>query len=330
VSKELAIIDLIAKQTGQSLPLADDAYWDADHHRIYTTDMLVEGRHFDSHYFSPQDIGWKAAAVNISDIAAMGGRLQYLLISLGLPQTIELPWIEAFYTGLGEACQKFDGQIVGGDTVSSDQLVINVTAIGFCPEGHAVGHRYQAQDGDYIIATGYHGLSHIGLRILQAQKSGYETCKSTHLRPMPRIEAGLLLSRRFTRYALMDSSDGLADALLKLGRASGKTLAVNEAAIPIHPELRRYQAEQAWDDTQLRQAILYGGEDFELVGTVPFVDDEILKTFHVLGRVEAYDGIASAYLVTDDPHYPRQALNEMNAYQHFEPPPEQPVETPHS
>jgi thiamine-monophosphate kinase len=316
VSKELAIIDLIAQLTGQTKPLADDAFWDPACRRIYTTDMLVEGRHFDMGYFSPQDLGWKAAAVNISDVAAMGGQLKYLLISLGLPEALGLDWIKALYQGFGEACLRFNGQIAGGDTVSSDRLTINVTAVGECPEGHTPGHRYAAQAGDYVIATGFHGLSHIGLRALQKGLSGYEQCKAAHLRPMPRVEAGLFLSRRFERYALMDSSDGLADALLKIADASQKTLVVNPKAIPLYPELKAYAEAHAWNEQQLWQAVLYGGEDFELVGTVPEVDEEILQHFHVLGRVEAAQERSGAYLQPDESGE-LLPLSLQSTYQHF-------------
>jgi thiamin-phosphate kinase len=318
LSKELAIIDLIAQLTGQTKPLADDAFWDAACRRIYTTDMLVEGRHFDMAYFSPQDLGWKAAAVNISDIAAMGGQLQYLLISLGLPESIGLDWIQALYQGFGEACQRFGGQIAGGDTVGSDRLTLNVTAIGDCPIGHTPGHRYAAQAGDYIIATGFHGLSHIGLLALQAGIPGYERCKAVHLRPMPRVEAGLLLSGSYNRFALMDSSDGLADALLKLAQASEKTLVVNASAIPIHAELDQYAQVHHWSVPQRWQAILYGGEDFELVGTVPYLSEELLKQFHVLGRVEDAQGPPGAFLKLEESGE-TLPLSLHNTYQHFRP-----------
>ena len=288
MSKELAIIDLIARQTGQNQILADDAFWEPERRLIYTTDMLVEGRHFDLAYFTPQDLGWKATAVNVSDIAAMGGQPKYLLISLGLPESRDLEWVQSLYQGFIAACERFGGQIIGGDTVSSDSVVVNVTAVGECPLSHTPGHRYCAEAGDYIIATGYHGLSRIGLLALQKQLPGYEACKNAHLRPMPRIEAGLLLSGQFERYALMDSSDGLADALLKIAQASGKSLIVEQSAIPIHPELLHFAEAEGLNDQDLWQAVLYGGEDFELVATVPALNEEILQHFHVLGRVQAH------------------------------------------
>ncbi len=330
MSRELAIIELIAQMTGQRQPLSDDAFWDVTTRQIYTTDMLVAGRHFDLAYFSPQDLGWKAAAVNISDLAAMGGTLRYLLISLGLPSTpeLDLNWIRGLYEGFGEACQRFGGQIAGGDTVGSDQLVINVTAVGSCPVGHTPGHRYAAQPGDYIIATGFHGLSAVGLQTLRsggAEQASYPASRAAHLRPMPRVEVGFLLSRRFERYALMDSSDGLADALLKIAQASGQRLVVNEASLPVHPEVQAYVQAQGGEHTLLRNTILYGGEDFELVGTVPEVDDALLQSVHVLGRVEAANGSPGAWLNTAESASASESLIPLSmaqTYQHFSASPE--------
>src|SRR5262245_1592989 len=150
MSRELALIDLIGRMTRRPGLLLDDAYWEAESGRIETTDMLVEGRHFRLDYFSPEDLGWRAAAVNISDIAAMGGRLLHLLISLGLTEAQDLSWLEAFYKGLLAACNQYGGEIVGGDTVSSPTLVVNVTAVGECLAGHTVGHRNGARPGDAI------------------------------------------------------------------------------------------------------------------------------------------------------------------------------------
>lgn len=314
MSKELAIIELIAQQTGQQQALSDDAFWDEETRRIYTTDMLVEGQHFSLAYFSPQDVGWKAAAVNISDIAGMGGQLTHLLVSLGLPDDIDFDWIRAFYQGLLEACQSFGGRIVGGDTVKSPTLTINITAVGHCPVGHAPGHRYTAEAGDWVLATGYHGLSHVGLLALQNKIPGYQACKAAHLHPMPRIEAGLTLSKTFGRYALMDSSDGLADALLKIAQASGKRLVIQQDQLPMHPEVAAYYGSNA-DAAQ--QALLYGGEDFELVATVPQVTDELLTHFHVIGRVEDTDAQPPGAWLMESKSGRRLPLSLEQTYQHF-------------
>lgn len=310
---ELEIIELIGQLTRHPELLADDAFWDPQTRQIYTTDMLVEGRHFRLDYFSPADLGWKAAAVNISDIAAMGGRLKHLLISLGLPAHLDADWVRDFYEGMLAACRQFDGEIAGGDTVGSNSVVVNVTAIGECPEGHTIGQRKNAEAGDYIVTTGFHGLSAVGLQVLQAGEEGYPESKAAHLRPLPRVPEGLMLSERFGRYALMDSSDGLADSLLKIARASNTKLVVDAAEIPMHSEVSDYCAQHGLDPWE---TMLYGGEDFQLVGAVPVVDDALLAHFKVIGRVEAVEDEPGAWLRVDGASVP-QPLSLRQTYQHF-------------
>jgi thiamine-monophosphate kinase len=235
-----------------------------------------------------------------------------LLISLGLPEAIDLQWVEAFYRGFNAVCETSGGTLIGGDTVGSDRIVINVTAIGECPANHTAGRRNQAQPGDFIVTTGYHGLSQVGLAALQANTSGYVAAKAAHLRPQPRIQEGLALSQQYQRYALMDSSDGLADALLKVAQASGQTLVVDAAKIPVHPEVAAYAASQNADPMQI---ILYGGEDFQLVATLPEVPTELLAHVHIIGKVEEASNNASGAWLNRNGQ--REALQLEKTYQHF-------------
>lgn len=332
MSREHDIIQLIAQSSGQTEAMADDAFWDPRTRLVYTTDMLVEGRHFSRAYFSPQDLGWKAAAVNISDLAGMGAQLKHLLISLGLPDDIDLPFIQALYEGFREVCQRFGGIIAGGDTVGSPVLTINVTAVGECSEGSHPGRRFLAQPGDYIIASGFHGLSKVGLTALQQQWPDFSTSKACHLRPTPRIEAGQTLAKKFERYALMDSSDGLADALIKMAVSSQQTFVIERRKIHLHPEVMAYsqklglpgpEPEPGAESIALHTA-LYGGEDFELVATVPQVDADILARFHVIGRVEKPDATrmpVGAY-VQDTQTGTFASLSLSEIYQHFKGPDE--------
>jgi thiamine-monophosphate kinase len=324
MSKELAIIDLITGISGQTEAMGDDAYWDEATRSIYTTDMLVENRHFSLDYFTPRDLGWKAAAVNISDLAGMGAQLKCLLISLGLPNTLELDFVAELYQGFQDACQAFGGFIAGGDTVSCPVLTLNVTAIGKCPKGSSPGRRFQAQPGDWVIASGFHGLSKVGLDALERHWPAFHTSKAAHLKPMPRIAEGQLLARKFKRYALMDSSDGLADALIKIAHSSQQKLVVEQRKLAIHPEVMAYAKKLTGDQKPISleqkalDAVLYGGEDFELVATVPEVDAELLAHFHVIGRVQASGSAPpNAYLQ----HHEQEALEPLSlqkTYQHFD------------
>lgn len=321
MSKELAIIDLITQLSGQTEAMADDAYWDPDTRCVYSTDMLVEGRHFLRDYFSPQDLGWKAAAVNISDLAGMGAQLKCLLVSLGLPEDLPLSFVQALYQGLHQACQEFGGFIAGGDTVASPHLTLSVTAIGSCAIGTHPGRRFLAQPGDWVIATGFHGLSKAGLDALRQGWDHYTRSKEAHLHPQPQIEAGQVLARKFERYALMDSSDGLADALLKIGQSSGQALIVEPRKLPIHPEVRAYaqqvSGDACTDNPVALETVLYGGEDFQLVATVPQVDAEILAHFHVIGQVSQEALPPGAYLMTSAETSELEPLQLGKTYQHF-------------
>lgn len=265
----------------QGLALDDDAFFDPNDRRIYTTDLLVEGRHFDRRWSSPADIAWKAAAVNISDIAAMGGRLTYLLVSLGLTEADDARFLEPFYASLATICRQFGGRVIGGDTVGADQLIINVAAVGELPIEHTLGRRSQAMPGDAVICTGFHGMSAVGLQAFQRDIAGYEACRLAHLRPTPRQSEALKLSRLFSRYSLMDSSDGLADAALKIAAASGVRLELAEEWLPMHPQVSQFADGHGRSAAELA---LYGGEDFELIATVP-VTAFLPKGFTVIGRV---------------------------------------------
>ncbi len=326
MSKELAIIDLIAKLSGQTEAMADDAYWDEPVRLVYTTDMLVENRHFSLDYFTPQDLGWKAAAVNISDLAGMGAQLKCLLISLGLPEHLPLDFVRNLYQGFQSACQQFGGFIAGGDTVASPTLTLNVTAIGTCPEGSHPGRRFAAQPGDWVIATGFHGLSQVGLEALTHRWPDFKTSKQAHLHPIPQIQAGQVLAGKFERYALMDSSDGLADALIKIGLSSKQAVVVEQRKLHIHPEVRAFAQQQAAQNGTLSpeqlalDTVLYGGEDFQLVAAVPAipnVDADILAHFHVIGRVGSETLQPGAYLLQEAASAP-VPLQLDQAYQHFQ------------
>lgn len=316
--KESTILNTIAGLLPNHQILSDDAYLDETSGFIFTTDMLVESRHFSLDYFSPQDVGWKACAVNLSDIAAQGGLPRFLLISLGLPDTIEMSFIEGFYRGFQELLGKTGGIIAGGDTVGTAQsnlLVVNVTAIGQMIPGMTPGRRQTAQPGDLLITTGPSGLSAVGLQALQQSEPGFEACKLAHRRPIPRLLEGQILSQHYRRYGLMDTSDGLADAVLKMARESQVKIEISASALTIHPEVSLYAQKHDLETTSL---MLYGGEDFELIASVPSSNGElpptVAKHFKIIGRVDS--GPAEATLV-DTQGKTLETLTLDKTYQHF-------------
>ncbi|MBY0450241.1 MAG: thiamine-phosphate kinase [Cyanobacteria bacterium] len=282
--------------------LGDDAAWNPETRTVTTTDLLVEGQHFDTGYFSLSDIGWKAMAVNYSDIAAMGAYPDSALVSLGLPKTSTNQDINALYDGIIDALKHFGGQVIGGDTVGAPCWIVNVCMSGKLRPQDAPGFRSGAQAGDIIMSTGFHGLSALGLWAYQtlgktAAESRFPVATAHHRRPTPQLKAGQLLSQLagekiLPHYSLMDSSDGLADAVLQLcskssHSESGKFLAgtIEEARIPVHPELTA--AKDAFPELSLLDLVLYGGEDFELVATVPKTLSENAKHTKELAQLLA-------------------------------------------
>ncbi|MEN9233957.1 MAG: thiamine-phosphate kinase [Gloeomargarita sp. DG02_3_bins_56] len=266
--------------------IGDDAAWftaPISHNLVITTDALVEGVHFSSSPLSPMgektmpavDVGWRAVAVNYSDLAAMGAKPLGITVALGLPPQMPVEWVEQMYEGMAEILQTYGGVIWGGDVVRSDMPFISITAVGCIDQ--LIIKRSTAQVGDSIVITGYHGLSRAGLAILtDAQYDEITELVSAHRRPRPRLDVlPFLQELGIERIAGMDSSDGLADALWQICRASGVG-AVLTPAIDLHPLLTRLfpQQAQAW--------CWYGGEDFELVLTLP--PDAAQKLVQKLGH----------------------------------------------
>ena len=223
---------------------------------LFASDMLVEGVHFRlpaaSHSSASraaqagrrdtpaQWIGWKALACNISDIAAMGGLPRWAVVSLGLPRTIPVSFIDQLYVGLGRCARTFKMAIVGGDTVRAPQVIIDVAILGSVDRQHVILRR-GARVGDLLFVTGRLGGSY---------RSG------RHARFMPRVREAQFLMRRLRVHAMMDLSDGLASDLWQMSRAGGVTLRVEAARIPVAPAARTLQH------------ALMDGEDFELLFAV--------------------------------------------------------------
>ena len=281
---------------------------------LVTTDLLAEGVHFLLDRISPEDLGWKSAAVNISDIAAMGGLPKYAFLSLALPKdlTAESPWLDAFFDGFAAACRQFGVALLGGDTsASASGVFINVTLIGNCPHGTAL-LRSAAKPGDLICVTGTLGDSAAGLKVMKEGDSSTplrfgrndseiadeEYVLRKHCRPEPRVAEGLALRDCPGVHAMMDISDGVAADLPHILEASGVGATVDVASLPLSPELRRLCASRGWDAADLA---LCGGEDYELLftmapGTVPPISHTVIGTIDAtpglrwLGGQGSYSG----------------------------------------
>ena len=240
---------------------------------LVSTDMLLEGTHFLRGDIPARLLGWKSAAVNFSDIAAMGGRPVGSFLSLGLPKGLDSDWMDAFLAGYKECSQYCGAPLLGGDTTTSqDGIAINVTVMGQCESGQSRQRSY-ALPGDLICVTGPLGDSAAGLKLILERQAGRdpeaghdaEALVQRHYRPVPRIREGQALAATPGVHAMMDISDGIASDLRHILKASGAGAVIRTQELPLSAELRQVCARQGWDATTLA---LTGGEDYELLFTM--------------------------------------------------------------
>jgi len=260
-----------ARADGLAIGIGDDAaVWVQDRAAIVaTTDMLIEGVHFDLALTSWRDLGWKALAVNLSDIAAMGATPKWALVGLGLRPDIRVEDVEALYEGMKSLADSAGCTVVGGDTVAAPrEAVISVTALGAVPadEQETLLRRSGGRAGDVVAVTGVLGASAAGLFALQhpdsAPAKARERLAREHYRPQPQLAAGALLRAVGVRCA-MDVSDGLLADLEKLCAASRVGAQVAAERLPLHAE-----AVAAYPAQALGWAAS-GGEDYQLLFCAP-------------------------------------------------------------
>ncbi|WP_448560800.1 thiamine-phosphate kinase [Trichothermofontia sp.] len=243
---------------------------------VVAADVLVEGVHFSDRTTPAAAVGWRAAAANLSDLAAMGAMSLGITIALAMPSEVPIAWIESLYGGITACLNAYGGVILGGDLSQSPVRSIAITALGQV-EPERVLRRSVAQAGDAIVVTGLHGLSRLGLAILLDPRLGERvsgTARDRWLRahqyPVPRLDVidplWQVVAQTQCRSAIaaMDSSDGLADAIVQICRASGVGAKVERQRLGIPPE-----ATAIADPQQVLEWVLYGGEDFELVLCLP-------------------------------------------------------------
>ena len=266
------------------LGVGDDASWwqpESGSGILTTTDMLVAGVHFDLSYTSATDLGYKSLAVNLSDLAAMGGRPVCAYLSLALPAELKKTWLDEYIAAFLELAAEHNVQLAGGDTVAAPELVISVTLNGLASESKPV-LRSGAEIGDDIYVSGTVGDSFLGLQLLQGgfksstiDLSAIDFLHCRHLRPTPRVDLGRRLAASGKVNAMLDVSDGVAADLGHLLAASGGLGAeLDRAAIP----LSRPAFELVTAGFTDYRALLTGGEDYELLFTAnPAVRSKIAE-----------------------------------------------------
>jgi thiamine-monophosphate kinase len=281
---EFELIDRIRKQTingtGVHRGIGDDAAvlsLPAGHHLLTSTDLLIEDVHFRRDWTDCEALGHKAVAVNLSDIAAMGGTPRFLYLGLACPGDAELDDINAFLKGALDEAVRHDVTLVGGDTCRSPgPWLISVTIEGSAPAGQAIG-RNGAQPGDLIMVSGTLGDSALALHLLREGKSPEDALLSRHHRPTAQVDLGRQLGERCLARAMIDISDGLAGDLEHILQGSRVDGTIEEDKLPLSEDFRRYYDK----DTGLLELALFGGEDYELLFTVPPEKAEDVKSLGI-------------------------------------------------
>jgi len=266
---EFGLIDRIARRVAPSpavvLGIGDDAAGilpTPGTLTLVTSDMLLEGVHFDLSFCDPRSLGRKSLAVNLSDLAAMGARPRQFLLSIALPATISLEFVDGFVAGVMEQAERFGATLVGGDTCASrGGVAISITALGEQLPGRVVT-RGGAAPGDLVCLTGTVGDAAAGLNELRkGVREGFLV--SRQLDPQPRVEAGVALAEAGLVSAMIDVSDGVLADLTHICELSGVGARLELAQLPLSEEYRAACGADPFD------LALSGGEDYELLFCVP-------------------------------------------------------------
>jgi thiamine-monophosphate kinase len=279
---------------------------------LLTKDLLIENVHFIVPLHPPYELGRKALNVNLSDIAAMGGRAKYALLGLGLRKKMEPIWVERFFLGFKSAAQESGVELIGGDISASNNVVISVTVVG---TAERVILRNGARPGDLIFVSGYLGDAAAGLKLL---KEGFQTginrqadaLIKAFLDPKPQLALGRVLSLRKLASAMIDTSDGLSVDLQHICEESCTGADVYFEKLPLSPQIRVFEKNPL-------SLSLHGGEDYQLLFTAPpknlpaLAKLERRYSLHWIGRITGRKKIRAI------DRNGRSQLLEARGYQHF-------------
>lgn len=274
-----------------------------DHYQLLTTDMLVEGTHFDLSYTPLKHLGYKSIISNISDIAAMNGRASHVVVSIALSNRFSLEAVEELYKGMLVACDLYKIDLVGGDTTSSPRgLVINVACYGTV-EKERIAYRSGCKVGDLLVVSGDLGAAYLGLHILEREKRIFmekpdfqpdleanDYLIQRQLRPEARVDVTEILKKlEIQPTAMIDVSDGLSSEIHHIAKHSHVGFTVYEDKLPIDPVTYQRGIDLNIDPSV---AVMNGGEDYELLFTIPMADFEKIKNapeFSVIGHAVAFE-----------------------------------------
>jgi len=252
-------------------------------YELFTSDMLIEDVHFILKKITPYNLGWKALAVNISDVASMGGIPTCATLSLGLNNKIDYFWLEMFYQGMKDCALEYSVDIVGGDTVySPNSIVINISLLGGTDKPI---YRNKIKNNYILATTGELGNSYAGLWVLQNIKNNFSEdelfCLEKHSKPKPRLKEGNFISSNIQNLSMIDSSDSLYTTVKILCEQSNLGIKIFEKMVPISEQTKAI-ANKA--NIKPIDFALYGGEDYELILALPKqefdnIQDEYIRIF---------------------------------------------------
>ena len=315
--------DIELKNESSKYGIGDDAAvleYPAEKEVLVSTDLLMEGVHFDLTYVPLKHLGYKAAIVNFSDIYAMNGAPKQITVSLALSKRFSVEDIEELYSGIRMACQQYGVDIVGGDTTSSlTGLAISITCIGEAEKGKVV-YRNGAKDTDLICVSGDLGSAYMGLQLLEREKTvfkgekqvqpdftGKEYLLERQLKPEARKDIIEQLAKaNITPTSMMDISDGLSSELMHICKQSNTGCRVYEEHIPIDYQTA-VMAEEF--NMNLTTCALNGGEDYELLFTVPIADHEKvsqMEGIRLIGHITKPD-LGTALITRDGQEFELKA-----------------------
>ncbi|MEY4659643.1 MAG: thiamine-phosphate kinase [Crocinitomicaceae bacterium] len=311
---EFGIIDkltsgLTLKNSSSILGVGDDAAvidTGSDDYLLVSTDALIEGIHFNLMYMPLKHLGYKAVAVNVSDICAMNGKAEQITVSIAVSNRFSLEALEELYAGIKLACLEYEVDLVGGDTTSSvSGLMISITAIGRVKKEDVV-YRSGAKEFDLLVVSGDLGGAYMGLQLLEREKDvfksnpmiqpdldGHDYIMQRQLKPEARIDVVKYLKELGVKpTSMIDVSDGLASEVLHLCKASNVGCHVYDEKLPIDAKTSMTALDFNLDPST---CALNGGEDYELLFTIKQSDFEIIQSnpnFSIIGHVtNAADGI---------------------------------------
>lgn len=310
---EFGLIEKIADHFGRNMTSSTTGIGDdcailsfGDSSLLVTTDLLVENEHFKRDIISPRDLGYKALAINLSDISAMGGKPAYAFLSISLPADIPIDWLESFLLETHRVLETYDVKLMGGDTTkSTDSIFINYTVIGF-PKNGKILWRSTAKPGDKIALLGNTGESGAGLNLLTkdglSKNDKYKQLIDAHNRPGLHIEEAQFLAEQASVHAMIDISDGLISDARHIADKSGVSLHIDVDELPLSPILVEACDEFGW---QALEMALTSGEDYSLLFTLDESEmkkcqsdfkEKFSTTFEIIGEVT--DGPAELQLTS--------------------------------